>query len=238
MCDNDSFDDMVAYRLRQELLSRRTFGSLTLGAGLASLVPLGCAPAEPATSPASAASGSAAASTGTPAGGAPAITESEVTITTPEGTCDAYFVHPTAGASPAVLVWPDIFGLRPAFRQMGKRLAASGYAVLVVNPFYRKQKAPTAPPHPDFEDKATREALMALMHSLSSETAAMDAKAFTAWLDQQPSVDKARKIGTTGYCMGGPLVMRTAAAKGPRMGKSIDFGSGKWPWGIDRIAST
>jgi carboxymethylenebutenolidase len=226
MCDNDSFDDMVSYRLRQELLSRRTFGALTLGAGLSSLVPLGCAPAEPATSPTPAASGSAAASTGTPGGGARATTESEVTITTPDGTCDAYFVHPTAGASPAVLVWPDIFGLRPAFRQMGKRLAEAGYAVLVVNPFYRKQKAPTAPAHPDFEDKATREALMALMQALTAETAATDAKAFTAWLDQQPSVDKARKIGTTGYCMGGPLVMRTAAASPERVGAVASFHGG------------
>lgn len=219
MCDDDSFDDMVAYRLRREHLSRRTFGSLTLGVGLSSVLPLGCAPAEPATSP-------TPASTGTPKGGAAAVTESEVTITTPDGTCDAYFVHPTAGASPAVLVWPDIFGLRPAFRQMGKRLAQEGYAVLVVNPFYRKQKAPTAPPHPDFEDKATREALMALMHSLSAETAATDAKAFTAWLDQQPSVDKARKIGTMGYCMGGPLVMRTAAASPERVGAVASFHGG------------
>lgn len=221
MCDDDSFDDMVAYRLRQERLSRRTFGSLTLGAGFSSLLPLGCAPAEHATSPTP-----AAAEAGTPRSGARATAESEVTITTPDGTCDAYFVHPTAGASPAVLVWPDIFGLRPAFRQMGKRLAESGYAVLVVNPFYRKQKAPTAPPHPDFEDKATREALMALMRSLSADTAATDAKAFTAWLDQQPSVDKARKIGTTGYCMGGPLVMRTAAASAERVGAAATFHGG------------
>jgi len=222
MCDDDSFDDMIAYRLRQERLSRRTFGSLTIGAGLASLLPVGCAPTEPATSPAPAAPGSAAA----PTGGAAATTEAEVTITTPDGTCDAYFVHPTAGASPAVLVWPDIFGLRPAFRQMGKRLAESGYAVLVVNPFYRKQAAPTAPPHPNFEDKATREALMGLMASLSAETAATDAKAFTAWLDQQPPVDKARKIGTTGYCMGGPLVMRTAAASPERVGAAATFHGG------------
>src|SRR4051812_16669246 len=226
MCDNDSFDDMVAYRLRQEVLSRRTFGSLTLGTGLASLLPLGCSPAEPATSPTPAASGSAAASTGTPAGAGATTTESEVSITTPDGTCDAYFVHPAAGASPAVLTWPDIFGLRPAFRQMGKRLAQEGYAVLVVNPFYRKQKAPTAPPHPDFEDKATREALMALMQALSAETAATDAKTFTAWLDQQTSVDKARKIGTMGYCMGGPLVMRTAAANPERVGAVASFHGG------------
>jgi carboxymethylenebutenolidase len=219
MCDNDSFDDMVAYRLRQEHLSRRSFGSLALGAGLASLVPLACSPAEPATSP-------AAASTGTPAGGAAATTESEVTITTPDGTCDAYFVHPTASASPAVLVWPDIFGLRPAFRQMGKRLAKEGYAVLVVNPFYRKQKAPTAPPNPDFDNPATREALMALMQSLTAESAATDAKAFTAWLDQQMAVDKGRKIGTMGYCMGGPLVMRTAAANPERVGAVASFHGG------------
>ncbi|MEP7126358.1 MAG: dienelactone hydrolase family protein [Byssovorax sp.] len=212
MCDDDSFDDMVAYNLRQERLSRRSFGSLALSAGAVSLLPLGCGPAEPATSPTTA--------------GAVATTESEVTITTPDGTCDAYFVHPAAGASPAVLVWPDIFGLRPAFRQMGKRLAESGYAVLVVNPFYRKQKAPTAPPHPDFDDKATREALMALMQALTADTAATDSKAFTAWLDQQPSVDKARKIGTTGYCMGGPLVMRTAAANPERVGAGATFHGG------------
>src|ERR1700744_4725752 len=119
MCDNDSFDDMVAYRLREERLSRRPFSTLALGAGLTSLVPLACAPAASPTPPTSAASGSAAASTGAPAGGAVPTTESEVTITTPDGTCDAYYVHPTTGASPAVLVWPDIFGLRPAFRQMG-----------------------------------------------------------------------------------------------------------------------
>jgi carboxymethylenebutenolidase len=225
MCDDDSFDDMVAYRLRQEHLSRRNFGSLAIGAGLASLVPLGCAPAEPATSPTPGA-GSAAASTGTPAGGAAATTESEITITTPDGTCDAYFVHPTSGASPAVLVWPDIFGLRPAFRQMGKRLAQEGYAVLVVNPFYRKLKAPTAPPNPDFDNPATRDALMALMQSLTAETAALDAKAFTAWLDQQISVDKTRKIGTMGYCMGGPLVMRTAAATPERVGAAATFHGG------------
>ena len=226
MCDNDSFDDMVAYRLRQNLLARRAFGSLTLGAGLASLLPLGCGPAEPAISPNAAGSGSAAASTGLPTSSAAPTTESEVTLTTPDGTCDAYFVHPSAGASPAVLVWPDIFGLRPAFRQMGKRLAESGYAVLVVNPFYRKQKAPTAPPNPDFEDKATREALMTLMQSLTADTAATDAKAFIAWLDQQPSVDKARKMGTTGYCMGGPLVMRTAAANPDRVGAVASFHGG------------
>jgi carboxymethylenebutenolidase len=220
MCDNDSFDDMVAYRLRRELLSRRGFGALSLGAGLASVVPLAC------KSTGSAPPGPQPATTAATSGASVATTETDVNITTPDGTCDAYFVHPSTGTAPAVLVWPDIFGLRPAFREMGKRLAESGYAVLVVNPFYRTKKAPTAPAHPDFDDPATRDALMALAHSLTPETAVTDAKALTAWLDQQPSVDKSRKMGTTGYCMGGPLVMRTAAANPDRIGAAATFHGG------------
>jgi carboxymethylenebutenolidase len=211
MCDDDSFDDMLAYRLRQETLSRRGFGALTLGAGVASLV--GCAPSQQELRP-------------TTPGGATATTEADVSIPTPDGTCDAYFVHPVAGIAPAVLIWPDIFGLRPAFRQMGKRLAESGYAVLVVNPFYRQAKAPTSAPHANIDDPAVREPLMALMRSLTPDTAATDAKAFTAWLDQQPGVDKARKMGVTGYCMGGPLVLRTAAAFPERIGAAATFHGG------------
>ena len=223
MCDDDSFDDMVAYRLRSELMSRRGFGSLALGAGLVSLLPIGCKSSDPLPAP------SAAGAPITPApspANAVATTESEVNITTPDGTCDAYFVHPTAGTAPAVLVWPDILGLRPAFRQMGKRLAESGYAVLVVNPFYRKKKAPTSSPDVSFDDPATREALMGLMHSLTPETEVTDAKALTAWLDQEPSVDKSRKMGTTGYCMGGPLVLRTAATNPDRIGAAATFHGG------------
>jgi carboxymethylenebutenolidase len=214
MCDDDSFDDMLSYRRRAETLSRRGFGALTLGAGVASLLPLACQHADPPAPP-------------NMAGGAsPAAMESEVSIVTPDGTCDAYFVHPTTGADPAVLIWPDIFGLRPAFRQMGKRLAEAGYAVLVVNPFYRTQKAPTSVPHANMDDPATREVLMALAHSLTPDTAATDAKAFTAWLDQQPAVDKTRKMGVTGYCMGGPLVMRTAALLPDRIGAAATFHGG------------
>jgi carboxymethylenebutenolidase len=223
MCDNDSFDDMVAYRLRSELLSRRGFGSLALGAGLVSLLPTGCKSAEPL--PAANAGGAPIAPTAS-AANAGQTTESEVSIATPDGTCDAYFVHPATGTAPAVLVWPDIFGLRPAFRQMGKRLAESGYAVLVVNPFYRTKKAPTSSPDTNFEDPATRETLMGLMHTLTPESEVTDAKALTAWLDQQPSVDKSRKMGTTGYCMGGPLVMRTAATNPDRIGAAATFHGG------------
>jgi len=216
MCDNDSFDEMVAYRLRPELLSRRGFGALSLGAGVASLLPLACTPAAPGPGP-------------VPAPTAPPLTlttESDVSITTPDGACDAYFVHPANVTAPAVLVWPDIFGLRPTFRQMGKRLAESGYAVLVVNPFYRTKKAPTSSPHADMTDPATREALMGLAQSLTPETEVTDAKALTAWLDQQPAVDKSRKMGTTGYCMGGPLVMRTAATNPDRIGAAATFHGG------------
>jgi carboxymethylenebutenolidase len=200
MCDKDAFDDMTEYQLKSGAVSRRQFGALTLGAGVMALLP--------------------------PVAGAAEVTESEVQIHTPDGTADAYFVYPTNGAHPGVLIWPDIFGLRPAFRQMGKRLAQSGYAVLVVNPFYRQQKAPTAPEHPDFNDPATRSALMALMGSLTPETSLTDAKAFVAFLDSQSSVDRKRKVGTTGYCMGGPLTMRTAAAVPERVGAGASFHGG------------
>jgi len=150
------------------------------------------------------------------------VKESEVTITTPDGSCDAYFVAPATGAAPAVLVWPDIFGLRPAFRQMGKRLAEEGYSVLVVNPFYRTQKAPTAP-----QGSATPIAnVLPLARTLSATTHTADAKAFIAWLDARAEVDKGRKIGTIGYCMGGPIVMRTAAAVPDRVGAGGSFHGG------------
>jgi carboxymethylenebutenolidase len=143
-----------------------------------------------------------------------AVSEREVTITTPDGTCDAYFVAPTAGSASAVLVWPDIFGLRPAFRQMGRRLAESGYSVLVVNPFYRLKKAPTA----SQAGKTPIAEVLPLMQALTPAMHLSDGKTFVAWLDAQPEVDKARKIGTTGYCMGGPIAVRTAVAAPSRVG--------------------
>ena len=153
---------------------------------------------------------------------AAAVTESEVTVKTPDGTADCYFVHPATGTAPGVLVWPDIFGLRPAFRQMGKRLAESGYSVLVVNPFYRVKKAPTAE-----KGAATPiQGLIPLMQALNETTHMTDAKAFIGWLDQQPSVAKNRKMGTQGYCMGGPIAFRTAAAMPDRVGAVGSFHGG------------
>src|SRR4029079_11739258 len=151
-----------------------------------------------------------------------AVTESDVTIKTPDGTCDAHFAHPAAATAPAVLVWPDIFGLRPAFRQMGKRLAESGYSVLVVNPFYRAMKAPTAPAGA----KTPIADVRPLAQQLNETTQMTDAKAFIAWLDKQPSVAKNRKMGTQGYCMGGPIAFRTSAAVPERVGAVASFHGG------------
>lgn len=150
------------------------------------------------------------------------VTDKDVVIDTPDGKCDAYFVAPKTGRHAAVLIWPDIFGLRPAFRQMAKRLAESGYSVLVVNPFYRKQKAPTAAKGASTPISEVR----SLARSLTPETHTTDAKAFVAWLDEQPQVDAAKKIGTTGYCMGGPIVLRTAAAVADRIGAAATFHGG------------
>src|SRR6185369_4081258 len=143
---------------------------------------------------------------------------------TPDGTADAYFVHPATGTGAGVVVWPDILGLRPAFRTMGKRLAQEGYSVLVVNPFYRSKKAPVIPDGTKFSDGMPIARPMASL--LNPTTHVSDARAFVAWLDTQPSVSKTRKIGTTGYCMGGPIVMRTAAAIPGRVGAGATFHGG------------
>src|SRR5215467_3582040 len=195
MCDQDhSQDELLEYEKRG-LVTRRQFGVL-LGAGVAMMLPK--------------------------AADAVTVSESEVTIKTPDGTADCYFVHPSTGTAPAVLVWPDIFGLRPAFRQMGKRLAESGYSVLVVNPFYRVKKAPTA----ESGGATPIQQLMPLARALNETTQMTDAKAFIGWLDGQTSVAKNRKIGTQGYCMGGPIALRTAAAVPDRVGAVASFHGG------------
>jgi carboxymethylenebutenolidase len=154
------------------------------------------------------------------------ITGTDVEISTPDGVADCYFVHPSSGSHAAVLVWPDILGLRTAFRQMGRRLAASGYSVLVVNPFYRDARAPVVPEGATFNDESVRNTVFGLRGNISDEDMVTDARAFIAWLDEQPQVDTSRKIGTTGYCMGGPYVMRTAAAVPDRVGAVGSFHGG------------
>src|ERR1700722_10761130 len=195
MCDQDTFEtDRQDYEARG-LVTRKQFGVM-LGAGIAMMLPR--------------------------VANAVTVTESDVNVTTPDGVADCYFVHPASGTAPGVLIWPDIFGLRPAFRQMGKRLAESGYSVLVVNPFYRAKKAPTAS-----AGGATPIAEVRPLANGRNETTHMtDAKAFIGWLDGQASVAKNRKMGTQGYCMGGPIAFRTAAAMPDRVGAVGSFHGG------------
>ncbi|MCX6591417.1 MAG: dienelactone hydrolase family protein [Acidobacteria bacterium] len=195
MCDQIHFDDDQQEFEAKGLVTRKQFGAM-LGAGVAMMLPQ--------------------------VANAVTVVESDVNITTPDGTADAYFVHPATGSAAAVLVWPDIFGLRPAFRQMGKRLAESGYSVLVVNPFYRSKKAPTA----EAGGATPIQQVMPMAQTLNETTHMTDAKAFIAWLDKQPSVAKNRKVGTQGYCMGGPMAFRTSAAVPDRVGAVASFHGG------------
>ena len=195
MCDQDHFEkDRQLYEANGSV-TRKQFGVM-LGAGIAMMLPQ--------------------------VANAVTTTESEVTVKTPDGTADCYFAHPASGTAPGVLVWPDIFGLRPAFRQMGKRLAESGYSVLVVNPFYRVKKAPTA----DAGSATPIQQVLPLAQGLNETTQMTDAKAFIGWLDGQSAVAKDRKIGTQGYCMGGPIAFRTAAAVPERVGAVASFHGG------------
>jgi carboxymethylenebutenolidase len=155
--------------------------------------------------------------------------EMNVQVKTPDGVCDAAFIHPTTGSHAGVIIWPDAFGLRPSMRDIGKRIAAEGYSVLVPNPFYRVAKAPVFDDVTkfNFQNQADRARLQPLMGSITAPGAAeKDAAAFVAFLDAQPQVNKARKIGTQGYCMGGPLVLRTAAAVPDRIGAGASFHGG------------
>jgi carboxymethylenebutenolidase len=195
MCDQDQFEKDRQELEARGLVTRRQFGVL-LGAGVAMMLPRVV--------------------------NAIAVTEADVTVKTPDGTADCYFVHPASGTAAGVLLWPDIFGLRPAMRQMGKRLAESGYSVLVVNPFYRVKKAPTA----DNGAATPIPQLMPLAQALNETTQMTDAKAFIGWLDQQSSVARNRKMGTQGYCMGGPIAFRTAAAVPDRVGAIASFHGG------------
>src|SRR5450432_374285 len=142
------------------------------------------------------------------------VVETNVEIKTPDGTCDAAFIHPKTGSHPGVLIWPDAFGLRPSMREIARRIAAEGYAVLVPNPFYRVAKAPfSSASNFSFQNPADMAKLRPLMASVNAPGAGeKDAVAYVGFLDAQKEVNKKKRIGTQGYCMGGPLVMKTAAA--------------------------
>jgi carboxymethylenebutenolidase len=156
------------------------------------------------------------------------LVETDVEIQTPDGTCDAAFIHPKTGSHPGVLVWPDAFGLRPSMRNIAKRIAGEGYSVVVPNPFYRLTKAPfTDASGFNFQNAADMAKLQPLMASINSPgNAEKDAAALVAYLDAQKEVNKGKKIGTQGYCMGGALVMKTAAALPDRIGAGASFHGG------------
>ena len=200
MCDEETQKEVEEYLRSHPEITRRDFTKPAPVAGLALMCP--------------------------PMVNAQAGSERDVNIETPDGVADCYFVYPSMGAHAAVLVWPDILALRPAFREMGKRLARSGYAVLTVNPFYRDAHAPVVGRGASFSQPEIRNHVLPMARNLNAETHFTDARAFAAWLDDQPEVDTNRGIGTTGYCMGGPMVMRTVAAVPDRLAAGATFHGG------------
>ena len=196
MCDDDIHPGLVT----DSRLSRRSFGLMTLSvAGLA-------------TSPALAQS---------------TAVETDVTVKTEDGNCDAVLFHPKAeGQYPAVLVWTDIMGLRPAFRDIGRRLSEQGYVVLVPNPFYRSAKAPVIGDNTNFSDPDTRAKLTGYRAAMKDDGIDSDARAYLAFLDAQPQTAKNKKAGVQGYCMGGALSFRTAAAVPGRIAAVGSFHGG------------
>jgi carboxymethylenebutenolidase len=199
VCDELTNQDAEKH-LRKSALTRRGFNKLGSSAALAFLLPRSAHAVD--------------------------VVEEEVLVETPAGEADCYHVHPAEGRHAAVIVWPDIVGIRPAFRAMGKRLAESGYSVLVVNPYYRTAKGQVVPDGKTFRDEGVRELLMPHARSLSPQTCVEDGAALVKFLDSQPSVDTERRIGVTGYCMTGSYTMRLAAAIPGRIGAGASFHGG------------
>lgn len=196
MCDENTFQDADKAG-HADTITRREFNALAAGAAVAFSLP--------------------------PVANAKAVSSTDVRIATPDGECDAFFVHPSEGKHPAVLIWPDILALRASFRAMATRLAENGYAVLCINPYYRDAAAPVVETGESFQDASTQKKVLPMYRSLSPETHRTDARAFVDWLDEQSSVDTDRPIGTMGYCMGGPMVMRTAAECSDRIGAGCAY---------------
>lgn len=199
MCDELTNKDAEEY-LRRNGLTRREFNIRGAGVALAMLLPT--------------------------VANALDVVEQDVMVETPDGEADCYFVHPASGNHAAVIVWPDIVSIRPAFRMMGKRLAESGYSVLVVNPYYRTARGAVVPEGKTFRDPGIRDLLMPHARTLSPKTCVTDGRAFVEYLDKQPTVDNGRKIGTTGYCMTGSYTLRLAAAIPDRIGAGGSFHGG------------
>ena len=202
MCDEFT-QDAADRALAERGMSRRDFAAFGAAAALA-----GCA------------------SNAAPGAGGGELTETMVRVTTPDGVADAFFVHPAMGKYPAVIMWPDIAGLREAKRIMARRLAAEGYAVLVVNPYYRSAPAPVMDSFAEFMQPAGRDRVMAYRALLTPQAIMRDAAAHVAFLDSQGAVDTARGIGSNGYCMGGPFTVFSAAAVPSRVKAAASFHGG------------
>jgi carboxymethylenebutenolidase len=201
MCDERTLRELEEHlRGTGGNLTRRDFGAMVIGAGVAATLPA--------------------------VADALDTVDAMVEVTTPDGTAEAFFVHPVGGRYPGVLIWPDAWGLRTALKQMARRLAESGYAVLVPNPYYRSVKLPALPEPIDMKDPKLRELWSAWRAPLTPEAVTRDALALVGYLDSQDAVDRSRKIGTTGYCMGGSMTLRTAAALPDRVGAGASFHGG------------
>ncbi|BBC71104.1 dienelactone hydrolase [Altererythrobacter sp. B11] len=196
MCDEQQL-------ARMGRLNRREFAAMGAIAGLAACAPMDSAQAQQA-----------------------GLAEQAVKFPTPLGTMDAFFVHPAEGSHPAVIIWPDIAGLRDAFKMMGRRLAEEGFAVLVLNPFYQDAPAPQFADFEDFRENGGFQKVGPWMQKNTPDAVAKTAQAAVSWLDQQAAVDTARGIGTQGYCMGGPFTVRTAAAVPSRVKAAASFHGG------------
>ena len=205
MCDEQTEIENAEFLRDPANLNRRDFSRLTTIAAFSAILPLSACAKDVKEN---------------------GLKEEMVNVTMADGVSDCYFVRPASGKHPAVLMWPDIKGLRPAFKAMGKRLAASGYAVLVVNPFYRDAVSPVVDGTANFSDPDTRTFLVGMARKLTHDASMSDARKYISFLDAQSVVDTSRKIGTCGYCMGGPLIMRTAGAVPDRVGAAASFHGG------------
>lgn len=212
MCDDSTERDNRRW-LAEKRLGRREFGALGVGATVAVIA---------AACDGDSDDGPREASVRTPDAGESGegveTKASMVSIETPDGTLDAYFVHPESGKHPAVLVWPDILGLREAFETMATRLARDGYAVLVMNQYYRTAKAPVFASWDEWRSDEGRAKLQPMLAEITAAAVTSDSAVVVEWLDKQSAVDTDKKIGTCGYCMGGPFTFRTAASKPARVG--------------------
>ncbi len=208
MCDATTERENESW-LKNRAVARRDLGKVGIGVAALAAVP-GCVSGAVGDSPAS--SGEVASRT--------------VSIPTPDGTADGFFVYPAKGRHPGIILWPDIAGLRDAYRTMATRLAKSGYAVLVVNQYYRSAPAPIMQSMAEWRTEAGQARLKPMIEAINPAATTRDGGAFVDWLDQQAEVDRASKIGTSGYCMGGPFTFRTAAARPDRVGALASFHGG------------